>query len=394
MWNKILAAVLAIGMVISMSACGSNKPDPDSLGELETTRTEGDAQQTEAQQTEAASPARQNVLYEETTENGLGITVYSDGTLLLENADVEENLKNRSVFSDYVANIKTLKLGKGVGRIGEKAFQNWDKLQNVIIGDDVKEVAYSAFSGCTTLADVAFGKNVQKVGEYAFTGCTKLKDAVLSESVTSVGDYAFSKCTALQNAVFGTNVKYMGNMIFEGCTAFTYFKTGSDIAAHSFESNNTLVTVHMEDSVKVVGERAFSGCLALNFITWSNQLHEIKSYAFSNCTKLNSITIESCDDLVIGNGAFSGCSKVKTISLPEGLTKIGEKAFEDCKELETIVLPVSLKEINYGMLQNTPKLRVLGYRGTQVQWYSSDFKKNAEWFLGAGKSSPKCEYKG
>lgn len=393
MKRRLIAIILALSAVLSLAACGSNAADTGSLPPLETGRPTGspdspaDALPGE-EQTPTPEAGWQRVLYEETVENGLKITVYSDGTLLLENGDVEENLKNRSVFSDYVANIKTVKFGSGVKRIGEKSFQNWDKLQNAVLGDDVTEIAYSAFSGCTVLADVTFGKNLQTIGEYAFTGCAWLKDAILSDSVTSVGDYAFSKCTSLQNAAFGPNISYMGNMIFEGCKAFTYFKTASDIAPQAFEGNSTLVTVHMEDSVKKIGERAFSGCSSLNFITWSAGLHEIGRYAFSGCTKLNVITMTEADELTIGDGAFSECGKLKTVSLPEGLVKIGEKAFAECKELETLVLPVSLKEVGYGMLLNTLKLRVFGYRGSEQDWWKPDFKKMSGWNLTTGKPYP------
>ena len=398
MKSRFVVIILILAAVLTLAACGAGKNGPEVLPPLDSGRP-ADSVSTPGGSSEGGNPPLppsisasdagwQRELYTETVENGLKITVYSDGTLLLENGDVEENLKNRSVFSDYVANIKTVKFGNGVKRIGEKTFQNWDKLQNVIMGDDVLEIAYSAFSGCTVLADVSFGKNVQTIGEYAFTGCTWLKDAVLSDSVTSVGDYAFSKCTSLQNAYFGPNITYMGNMIFEGCKAFTYFKTASDIAPQAFEGNNALVTVHMEDSVKKIGERAFSGCGGLNFITWPAGLHEIGKYAFSGCTKLNVVTMTTADELTIGDGAFSACNNLKTVSLPEGLIKIGEKAFADCKELETLVLPVSLKEMDYGMLQNTLKLRIIGYRGTEQDWWKADFKKMSGWNISAGKAYP------
>ena len=393
MKHKILSLILVLSFVFPLTACGSKKElDWDPLPTPAASTPSENTPQPEEKP--AQDEGWQKTLYEETVENGLKITVFSDGTLLLENGDVEENLKNRSVFSDYVANIKTVKFGTGVTRIGEKSFQNWEKLQNVIIGGDVTEVGYSAFSGCVGLADVTFGKNVQTIGEYAFTGCSKLKDAVLSDSVTSVGDYAFSNCEALQNAVFGPNVTYMGNMIFDGCKAFTYFKTASDIAAQAFEGNKTLVTVRMEDTVKTIGERAFSGCTALNFITWPTSLHEIKDYAFNGCTKLNTISMEAADEMTIGNDAFFGCSNLKTVTLPEGLVKIGEKAFADCKELEVMVLPQTLKEIEYGMLQDTQKLRILGYRGAELDWWNQSFKKNSGWATGAGKMYPtKFNYK-
>ena len=308
--------------------------------------------------------------------NGLKITVFPDGVLLLENGDVEENLKTRSIFSDYVPNITTLKFGKGVAVIGEKTFQDWDKIKKVILGDDVVRIDYSAFSGCTALTDVSFGKKVETIGAYAFTGCTALKDAVLGDGVVSVGDYAFSKCSSLQNASFGSRVEQMGNLIFDGCSSFTDFKTGSNISAHTFEGNTTLVSLSMEDSVTEIGER---------------NLEAIKSYAFSDCTTLNSISLSSSRELTIGDNAFAGCSGVVTVDLGEGVTVIGEKAFANCSSAEKIILPKSLARIEYGAFLNTSSLRVLGYRGSSKEWWN--IKLASDWSRGAGRSSPKVDYK-
>ena len=383
--KRIIAGLLAVVLVVGLSACGGTERPAPSLPPLD----EG-TETSAAGKADRASQEAQNALYEEVLPNGLEITVLTDGVLLLENGDVEENLKTRNIFSDYVPNITTLKLGDGVKTVGEKTFQNWDGLQRIIIGDSVKEIGYSALSGCTAVTDVTFGKNVEIIDAYAFTGCTALKDAVLSDSVTTVGDYAFSKCTSLQNASFGPRVENMGNLIFDGCTSFTDFRTGSNILPHTFEGNTTLVSLSMDDTVTEIGERAFSGCTALKFITWSPNLQTIKSYAFAGCTMLNAISISSNNELTIGDNAFSECSGVVTVDLGEGVTAIGEKAFAGCTAAEKIILPKSLTRIEYGAFQGTGALRVLGYRGNSDAWWKIKFASG--WGSGAGKTSPKCNF--
>ena len=250
MSKRVISCILVIILAFSLSACSMGKPDPTlpPLDRDDVTPSPVDV--TPGEDVLPSPRVTQSYLYEEVLPNGLKITVFPDGVLLLENGNVEENLKTRSIFSDYVPDISTLKLGDGVEIVGEKSFQNWDKLQRIVIGDSVKEIKYSAFSGCVGLTDVTFGKNVKTIEAYSFTGCTALKDAVLSDSVESVGDYAFSKCTSLQNASFGSRVEKMGNLIFDGCTAFTDFRTGSDIQAHTFEGNTTLVNLSMDETVE------------------------------------------------------------------------------------------------------------------------------------------------
>ena len=47
----------------------------------------------------------------------------------------------------------------------------------------------------------------------------------------------------------------------------------------------------------------------------------------------------------IANKAFPGCTKLKSVTLPEGLTSIGEMAFWNCTALESVVIPSTVTEI-------------------------------------------------
>lgn len=47
----------------------------------------------------------------------------------------------------------------------------------------------------------------------------------------------------------------------------------------------------------------------------------------------------------IKNNGFSYCDSLKTISIPDSITKIGDNAFECCKSLENVYIPSSVKSI-------------------------------------------------
>ena len=364
MKNRIIAYLLVIAMLIPLSACSINKPVP-TLEPLPEAKPKQEVQI----QSALSGTSQNNVLYEERLPNGLHIQVFSDGELLLEEGNVEENLKNHNIFKDYVPEIKTLRLGDGVESVGDKCFQGWETLTRIVIGDSVKQIGYYAFSACSKVTDVSFGKSLEKIDDYAFTGCVALKDADLSESVTSVGDYAFSRCTYLQNARFGTNVTHMGRQIFDGCKGFTDFKTGSNISSQAFEGNTTIINLTLGDTVEEIGERAFSGCTALRTITWSQSLKKIGSYAFFGCKGLNLVDIDKCGELAIGDSAFEGCSELTTVTLAEGIYKVGARCFAECKKLDKLILPKTIRQIGESILYNVEHLRVLGYRGTSSEWY-------------------------
>ena len=65
---------------------------------------------------------------------------------------------------------------------------------------------------------------------------------------------------------------------------------------------------------------------------------DIAEEAFSECSQLKSVTIpESVTS--IGKYAFKACSKLDNITIPGSVTSIGEGALKDCSRLKSVTLP-------------------------------------------------------
>ena len=113
-------------------------------------------------------------------------------------------------------------------------------------------------------------------------------------------------------------------------------------------------------SVKSIGDDAFSGCTGLTSINIPNGITSIGEYAFSRCSGLTSIIIPS-GIKIIGAGTFSYCTGLTSINIPEGVTgimsrwyPIGEGqyvsfdgVFEGCSGLTSIIIPNSVDSIGY-----------------------------------------------
>ena len=105
-------------------------------------------------------------------------------------------------------------------------------------------------------------------------------------------------------------------------------------------------------------------------------LTEICDSAFSGCSGLTSVVIP--DNVTrIGEGAFSGCSNLQSIIIPESVIIIGQKAFEGCEELVDVTIlgknPATIEAAdafsNYDITLNVPY-------GSKEKYEEADYWKD------------------
>ena len=97
-------------------------------------------------------------------------------------------------------------------------------------------------------------------------------------------------------------------------------------------------------SVTSIGDYAFSQCSSLSSITIPNSVTSIGEVAFSGCSSLTSITIPN-SVTSIGAHAFNGCSSLASVTIGNGVTSIGRFAFESCSSLTSVTIGNSVTSI-------------------------------------------------
>ncbi len=111
---------------------------------------------------------------------------------------------------------------------------------------------------------------------------------------------------------------------------FTAEKTGKNqVKITGYNGNAEELTIPAEldgNKVTAIGENAFKDNLSIRFLTISEGIEEIESFAFAYSRALCSVILPQSLKTV-GEGAFYYCPKMTSFAVPSTVETIGEKAF-------------------------------------------------------------------
>lgn len=232
--------------------------------------------------------------------------------------------------------------------IGPFAFCNTSLSGALIIPDEVTEISDYAFQG-TLIGSVAFSPRLNRITGYAFDNCTSLTGTLaLPETLTYIGYSAFNNCSLAGELHLPNNLEEIGRMAFRSAGSFVGNLRIPDkiktIPAYAFSDCGFTGQLDLNNAVEF-GLCAFSGCLFGGDLIIPEGTIEIPgSFLNSSRGRLNSIVLPKTLRR-IGDSAFSGQSRLRNISISEGLVSIGVSAFY-MTDLVSLELPSTIQTIN------------------------------------------------
>ena len=269
----------------------------------------------------------------------------------------------------------TVKSLSAYGNIGERAFADCASLQKVTICGNGVTIGSYAFSGCSALEQIVLDEGVVKIGDHAFYGCSKLQALECPDSVASYGDYFIQDCTSLKKLVIGGGCKSFvdsstySNKFYIGFGAqLNYLEIREGVTAlDQYEFANSCQNTR--------GARINYGFANLRTVILPESLTRIGENAFcqagideltikGNITSWGNYAFQNSGTRIlningnVGAYAFNGCKSLQTVHMT-GNGKIGSYAFNDCTALETVTIDEGKSSIGDHAFYGCSKLQAL-----------------------------------
>lgn len=244
--------------------------------------------------------------------------------------------------------IENLVVPDGVDVIRDYAFESIAGLKTVIIPSSVTNVGYRAFM-CTDLEFVCFEGNAPAnagliYGEYN----DDITITYVREGTTGWGAVSDKWCRcSIETWTNYPDVPWTSTVTEVDGVKWQYYTHGGDaIVLHCLDAKGDLVIPESIEGHKVVAiaEEAFSACSLITSVKMPESVVRIGEKAFRNCVALTSVSIPA-GVAWIRDETFSGCRGLESVQMAGSVVAVGDFAFYNCSGLTSVVMPSGITDI-------------------------------------------------
>jgi len=269
------------------------------------------------------------------------------GCSAIKDVVIPGSFKLSTVFPASYRSITNAVVTQGSTSIASSAFSGCSALTSVTIPDSVTSVENYAFSSCFGLTSITIPNSVTNIANSAFSGCSGLRSITIPDGVTSIASSAFSSCSAIKDVVIPGSFS-LSTIIpasYQSITNAVVAQGSTNIKSSMFSGCSALTSITIPDSVTSIGNNAFNNCPDELFDTTSILgVKLVDGWAVGYASSLSG-SLELPGVRGIADSAFSGCSALTSVEIPDGVTSIGSSTFYNCSGLTSITIPNSVTNI-------------------------------------------------
>lgn len=244
----------------------------------------------------------------------------------------------------------------------------------IICSNDIESIGESAFESQTTLSKIVIPSKVTTIGQCAFRYCSSLEQVNI-QSACYIDHMAFegtslSRINIPKGTTFGQRCFFDGNFTPERRSREVYFEGSLEdwINTYFYGSESNPMYVYSG-----VSDKKPSTLYINNHIVEDISIPYLANPSFYNCGSLKSVTIEGGS--YITRNAFSYCTNLVKITLPDTLTTIESYSFTNCTNLKQVIYK--------GELEDWLRLSMAIYREGAAD--SSPLEYCEEFYIGKNK---------
>ena len=208
---------------------------------------------------------------------------------------------------------------------------------------------------------------------------------VQSDDTVSVGRQSRSG----SNYAADSGAVVIPETVSDGSTTYTVTAINNYAFSRSADYGSEITSVVIPETVTEIGNYAFGGCKQLTSVTFAGtpSLESIGTYAFANCSALQSIFIPiSVTEL--GAFSFYGCYSLSSVEFEDAKTatepilKIGESAFRSSVDFDnslvTIELPARITYISANSFYGQNALEYITIYAEELQYIGTQAFRDCE----------------
>lgn len=195
----------------------------------------------------------------------------------------------------------------GVYTLANDLIGEMPKLSKVTIPEGVEYISFGAFKGCTSLKRIDLPNSLKTIANRAFKNCG-LERVTLPYEVTSIENNVLNECLNLQEVEIGcVGMKIIPGDFCLGCPNLMH------VHYLYYGRKHCLPTE--------IASGAFSGCTSLKKITIPESVEKINGSAYDNCIGVEQLVVEAKTPPTCYSWPttpFNGVNRQNTLCVPKG----------------------------------------------------------------------------